>query len=97
MSADCLEMTDVNLARMTIFSHKTRYEERIPLTRNALDLHVKRSVCHASISACANMSMIPDENPTGHGLKNIDNKLPPIWTTHPLRKDMFQNQVKCSC
>ena len=59
---------------MAIFSYKTRDVEIIPPTSNALDLNVKRSVFQASIWTCANTSMIPDENPTDHRWKNIDNK-----------------------
>ena len=54
---------------MTIFINKTRDVERIKLKSYALDLHVKRSVFHASIWACVNISMIPDENPTDHGVE----------------------------
>ena len=63
---------------MTIFSHKTRDAEIIPPTNNALDLHLKRSVFQASIWACSNTSTIPDDNPTDHGWKEVDNKLTPI-------------------
>ena len=74
---------DVDLVRLKVFSQKTRDVEKIQPTRDALNLHLKRSVFQASIRTTAHMSMMPVGNPTDHGLKKEDGKLLPIWTSLP--------------
>jgi hypothetical protein len=88
---------DIDHVRLQLFSQKTRDVERIPPTRDAFDLHLKRSVFQASIWSTAHMSMMPVHNPIDHGWKEEDGKLIPIWTSLPLARDVFNLDVKCAC
>lgn len=88
---------DVDIVRLKVFSQKTRDVERIPPTRDALDLHLKRSVFQASIWTSAHMSMMPVNNPADHGWKEEGGKLIPIWISLPLARDVFKLDVKCTC
>ena len=86
---------DVNTVRINIFCRKTRDVERIPPTKDALALHLLRSVYQASIWVSACSSHIDLPRLEDHGWVVKDGKVEPLWITKPIIKDVFQLDVKC--
>ncbi len=87
----------VDLVRMRVFCHRTRDVEGIPPTSDALDQHLKSSVFQASIWAAAHEPLALVPSPSYHGWMEKDGQLVPIWTTLPLARDVFDQDVKCAC
>jgi len=90
-------LTNVNSARMELFSQKSQAVDKIPPTQNALLQHTKRAVYQAGIWVTSMLAQQKLPSPAGYAWKKVAESWEPVWTTIPEASRACREFIKCGC
>ena len=98
LSSRCSEDTDVNKARVWLFTQKAREIENIPPTKDALHQHVLRAAYQAGHVWCQALNKIQTlPKPEDFGWRRKNNTWVPRWITQPQASEGCRVIIKCGC
>ncbi|KAG7177316.1 hypothetical protein Hamer_G000627, partial [Homarus americanus] len=89
---------DVNVLRKKLFSRKSRSLEHLPLTRAALEQHIKRAAYQSGhIWRQAAIAFVSLPSPCDWGWMKSGDELEPLWTTLSEMSKLCHELISCGC